>query len=384
MTKKSQAQLLCKIRDSVKQKVVSDPDMPHFVRQEIHKVIDFAWHDVMASFGSAIELESEVLALGLGHHYLETVGEQTACLSPRWIRARLLYAWAPFDMSLFGQMKLPLFWVMTFASLQNQYCIRVFFFALVLFLLVIDCPPDEFQLVSFILMLKGTTFLSDGVCVAIKAAVSYYECVKPDGTHTCKTTGPAAHFNLFTVLDLAGSCILVWTAFLLLPHSGRAAGAKALSTHHSSDAENPASPGIFRLCCGHFSKFHGGRLLDLFRYDLVCFAVSAALFVFLASLKSAQIQKGQGKGASRFGAELHPGRPLRKERELEYSDLGTAGQWRYAPEMYFAKLLYSLLSAPYVLFNIPGINTLLTHTLPTGYNKRGSCVPYMLRDLDPE
>jgi len=35
-------------------------------------------------------------------------------------------------------------------------------------------------------------------------------------------------------------------------------------------------------------------------------------------------------------------------------------------------------SAPFFLFYLPVLNGILTHTTPTGYNKYGICVPFMM------
>merc|ERR550525_545102 len=47
--------------------------------------------------------------------------------------------------------------------------------------------------------------------------------------------------------------------------------------------------------------------------------------------------------------------------------------------LYFARIVYGLLCAPFTIFLVPGVSNLLLHVNPTGYNRQGYCVPYMLR-----
>merc|ERR1719476_578064 len=90
-------------------------------------------------------------------------------------------------------------------------------------------PPDEFQLVSYIIGFKGSQFISSGVIQAVIAAVKYYMCVHPGGSHSCDTEGPGSTQDLGSgLVDFVGSCVLVWAAFLLLPYSATSAGLRSV------------------------------------------------------------------------------------------------------------------------------------------------------------
>merc|ERR1719486_858488 len=41
-----------------------------------------------------------------------------------------------------------------------------------------------------------------------------------------------------------------------------------------------------------------------------------------------------------------------------------------------SQVLYGLLSAPFFLFTLPGLQRVLTHAMPTGYDRRGRCRKY--------
>ena len=40
---------------------------------------------------------------------------------------------------------------------------------------------------------------------------------------------------------------------------------------------------------------------------------------------------------------------------------------------HLARILFALSALPFVLFEVPGLQTLLSHTHATGYNWRGEC-----------
>lgn len=119
------------------------------------------------------------------------MGERPGCLGA--IRASVLYHYLPYDRSIFGQLKDPMFWALTVISLVPMYGIRVTFFAFVLVLLISEPPPDEYQLVNYILGFKGSQFIANGMIQSLVAAIRYYMCVHPGGTHTCDTDGGECH-----------------------------------------------------------------------------------------------------------------------------------------------------------------------------------------------
>ena len=49
--------------------------------------------------------------------------------------------------------------------------------------------------------------------------------------------------------------------------------------------------------------------------------------------------------------------------------------WRFRTSLYFGKMLIGLFAAPFLLFKTPVLAGVLVHTVPTGYNKAGACVP---------
>lgn len=366
LTKRHQAQVMLYLRESVKDGAVEDPDMPDCVKLRVRTGIDSVWEDLITCVELSLEDQHKALSWGgCDHSFFADLGDSPCPCSPRWWRAKLLYHFLPFDVSMFGQLKDPLYLLMFCLCIITLFGIRVTFCGLVLLGIALGCPPDEYQLVGFILMFKGTQFLSSGVAMAVISAIQYYTCVHEDGTHTCHTTGPgSSRFLLSGTIDVLGSCALTWVAFLLLPFSERAAGTYLLA--EDEDSEDSLLESNASGCCRRdFSK--GGRISGLLCYDLFCFLFSVSLFVSLTSLKE-PLQSTTQPAAQPAGPGL----------ERLHTNLVT---WNFGTEFFFARLVYALFSAPFLFFQLPLLNSILTHTVATGYNQQGLCVPYMLKPV---
>eukprot|EP00929_Paragymnodinium_shiwhaense_P076453 TRINITY_DN39314_c0_g1_i1.p1 TRINITY_DN39314_c0_g1~~TRINITY_DN39314_c0_g1_i1.p1 ORF type:complete len:335 (+),score=45.84 TRINITY_DN39314_c0_g1_i1:158-1162(+) len=330
--------------------MVADPDMPGCVSRNIEHLTDLLFDDAIVYLETNVEdaklaatgrLDFDVKALG-------EIGKPPGCCSPAAFRAFILYRLLPYDVSIWGQMKDPMFWILTAISLITFYGVRVGFFVMVFAMILLGGPAaDEYQLVSFILSFKGTQFVSSGVCMAVMAAVRYYICVLPDGTHTCDVNGPGAVQDLFSgAIDILGSCFLVWAAFLALPYSTRSAGLRD-DYQHGDAGSQPE---------------RGGRLARLLTWDLACFALSLCLLACMTYLGT---------------SETHSTSTPQHSAYLEYME----GSWQFRTSVFFARVFYSVLSFPFVAFMIPGLNGVLTHTTATGYNRQGMCVPYVLHPV---
>merc|ERR1719401_3383779 len=112
---------------------------------------------------------------------------------------------------------------MTLTTFLPVFGIRVFFFSGILLCLLVPGPPDEYQLINFILIFKGTQFFTTGVGLGFFGAMEYYGCYlfAPLDLRACiDEHGPGATDWLSSLLmDYLGSITLVWIAFLALPLS---------------------------------------------------------------------------------------------------------------------------------------------------------------------
>ena len=139
------------------------------------------------------------------------------------LRAFVLHHYLPHDRTIFGKLKDPVYLLLTAVTLLPVHLLRVAFFSAILLMIVVPGPPDEFQLVSFILNFKGTQFLNAGLLMMARGALEYFACFSfhKDRILQCVAdSGPGAEGSLFLgVMDYLGSCLLVWVAFWALPHS---------------------------------------------------------------------------------------------------------------------------------------------------------------------
>ena len=256
-----------------KDAALSDPDMWISVRERLGRLIDLFWDDLTLYIESVVfDAKEQLLNRAADHKALTEIGHEPTCCTPQWLRAKLLYHYLPFDISIFGQIKNPMFLLLTILSITPMFGIRVTFFTVILICIILGRPPDEYQLVTFILTFKGAQFLSSGVVMACVAAVKYYMCVKPGGHHTCDVEGPGVSQDLITSsVDFFGSCFLVWIAFLLLPCSRSFGGTRDLSEEEATETREKTS------CCDDYDQRRGGRLAGLLGYDLCCFLMSCDL-----------------------------------------------------------------------------------------------------------
>jgi len=384
--------VLLALREAVKKGALADPDMCNCVRNRFEELIDLFWDDLLATVSKSME-DAKQSAVGnqtTDVNILAELGDEPCLLGPRWWRAKILYHLLPFDLSIFGNFRDPFYYPLLilmcmpcFSFLPpplNYIPVRVPFFTLYLVLVVTGCPADEFQLVQYIMSIKGLQFICSGIGMMCYAAYTYYMCVHPGGKHTCDDYGPGAAYPVVvSIIDWFGTCVLVWIAFLWLPCSVRSAGIRdpveeqeeeqeAVVRAESQGESGNSSSG----CCGslEYSKEKGGRLRAWLGYDLTTFVLSVVAFYLLLCID---------KGNLRPHGKPSQGWPSPKE----ISTMEAIEQSGHVA-VYWARVIYALFSLPFLLFWIPGLQGILTHTRMTGYNRKGLCVPYMLHPMPKE
>mmetsp|Transcript_39332 Transcript_39332/g.113829 ORF Transcript_39332/g.113829 Transcript_39332/m.113829 type:complete len:603 (+) Transcript_39332:98-1906(+) len=397
-------QLLLALREMVKESAGADPEMPDCVRDQIHKLVDRFWTDIIVYQEKLIE-DAKQAALGraaIDHAELALLGPHLITFSPFWWRAHILYHYLPFDKSLFGNMRNPMWWILTVLSMLPAFGIRIIFHTVLLILILRGCPPDEYQLVSFILGFKGTQVISSGVVMSIVACTKLYMCIHSQQHHTCNIDGPGMSDNIYWgIVDLLGSWILVCVAFLALPCSRPHAGSRDLDGEIANMDDGASAAGTeftisdndsdgstisivrrsfysacnFKRCCRRCDPSRGGRLAGLLAWDITCNVLSAALLVWLAQMDLSQPRPG-----------------VEPATEVPLEDLSDVGKvlgedfkhWQFRMAFFMTRIFSGYLSLPFVLFQLPVLNSILTHTRPTGFNHQGVCVPFMLPPMPPK
>ncbi|KAJ1620242.1 hypothetical protein T492DRAFT_1079185 [Pavlovales sp. CCMP2436] len=254
------------------------------------------------------------------------------------VRSYLLYALFPYDRSMWVQIRNPFYVVLKLISIYPPPIQPLFF---ILQFLLMD-KRDEYQLVRFILLFKTSQFVSIGILNTFIGASYYY-----------RADGEPVYFPI-SILSIAlflAQVVVVWLAFLLLPVSKE----KGSYDQHNLDED------LIGVCCG-FKRYRGrgGRLPQLFIYDLFCFLLIAAMSL------AAYATDGTAKSISLFGdLELVGADPA----ELQDADR------RFAEQLYWCRTLYGVLALPFMLFLFPLAGDLLTHSLPTAYDEWGRTLP---------
>jgi len=391
MSEPLRMQMLLALREMVKELVVSDPEMPRCVQSRYETGVERFWSDIITYQEKLVE-EARLAARGhtaVEHAELAILGHEPMMCSPFWWRAHILYTYLPFDRLIWGCIKNPLWWIMTILSLLPMYGIRVAFHLCLFILIVRSCPADSYQLVSFILGFKGTQVLSSGVAYAIIAACKFWDCIHSDMTHSCNVAGPGVDMDIWTGgVDFFGSTILVWVAFLWLPFSTNYAGSKDLdgaiadieevhSDVSGSESDGPAKRS--KCCCcirrRCFDPTRGGRLAGLLTYDVICLLFSLAVLVLLAQMDVSHAKPG---GLPSVNVPVKNWEDI---KQVVNSDFGT---WKFRIDFFMVRIVYGFLSLPFLVFQLPIVNSILTHTRPTGYNLNGVCVPYLLPPMPPK
>lgn len=299
------------------QMALEDPEMPRFVSRGKDRLVMSIWPDIRE------EIMWEVAVLLDGKDKDEEAESRSGVCC---LLAFLRYHLFPYDHSIWGQMRDPWFWFFRIIALVPIYGVSPGFFVFVF--LVID-KSDEYQLIAFILGFKGTQFLSQGVIKSLTGFVQFMMCVTApakEGEHHCEDSGPGTKGDLpIMVVGFVLQILLVWIAFGLLRCSterGRATLKGAIAHDHHGSASTK-----------------GGYISYFLWYDLVCFIVCCSMPAYAAATRP----------------------------EFETDD------WVLAHTVFGAQILYGLLSAPFFLFTLPGMQRVLTHAYPTAYDRKGRC-----------
>jgi len=329
-----------KLRELMKQRITADPDMWEWVQDCCRSLVDVVWEDVEKE----IELNVELAWLKFAECQ-EQSGPTAGLASYGWLRRKVLRHYLPFDRSIFGKLRDPLYVTLTLVMLIPNAGFRVGVLSMILIFILCPGPPDEFQIINFILLSKGTQFITGGLLSTLQGALIYFKCFTwhdNDLGRCISDSGPGRVSSLVGAMaDYLGSILLVWIAFLALPYS----------REHREERQK-AALGRRRLTrsLSQGQKDQGGRLATLLGYDVSCFALSLLALVLLT-----------------WSSYRQTDREVSLYRHLQEN-------------IFWCKVLYSLLSMPFSIFTIQPLQQVLTHAAPTGFNSLGACVPFNLPD----
>lgn len=408
----ARAKVLLNIREGVKDGATVDPDMDEGQKQAVRDSIDWIWKQVIL----LVEFKATAGVTGgrAAADYEEncTYGRTPSACGLPWIRAKMLYAYMPFDRTINGKVKNPFFVILCTISFIPFGCVRLAFFLLLLLAHLAGRPADTYQMINFVFTMKGNQFKSGGVILSIYRLVVWLCCVTPGDADACDGRMPGHNVpKLLSIVDLVGSLALGWIAFFLIPRSEVHQGAmdeyqQALvpdvdgvdevmktawndikpadyeeATPSNADEIHRCFPPICRLppcvatfrCVGNWLKRWppgGRRVFGLLMYDLLVFFITLGYLWWLIRFDVA-------------AAQVYAGRSM---KDIRYDGPALAAWWK-TPEanisLFHARVCYNLLVFPFVIFMAPGLSTIIGLCARTGYNVNGYCVPHTMRPVAP-
>jgi len=186
---------------------------------------------------------------------------------------------------------------------------------------------------SFILQFKGTQFISHGVIRTLTGFFMYVSCVTAvaQSNHQCEEQGPGLAGSFEAIIGgWIVQIILVWWAFCLLPCSedkGRSQLSGKLEFEQSSR-----------------TKRAGGWIMYLLIWDMLAFLICTAGLIYIL---------------------------IRREQALDQGYAKTYDDWAVKHAFYACQVVYGYLSMPFFFFTLPVLRNVLTHSVPTAYNRKG-------------
>lgn len=298
---------------------LEDPEMPRCISRGKDRLIDNVWPDIREE----ILWEVAVLIDSVKEPDEADMSKGVDCFRAFW-----RYHLMPYDKGFWAKIRDPVFVLFLLFSLIPVYGVSQLVF---LFMFLIMDKSDEFQLINFILGFKGTQFISMGVLRCITGYAMFMMCVpakaSDHGGHDCKDNGPGNRgAMMITSAGLLFQVILVWIAFLLIRCSVEK-GRTQLKGHIGHETQGSATKA-------------GGYIRYFLYYDLAFFFI--ALFIPV------------------WAVITRPGKTLHDD-------------WVVAQSVYTAQIIYGLLSVPFFMFTLPGLQRILTHAMPTAYDRSGRC-----------
>ena len=313
--------LACEKIAAMAKAAVVDPDMPRPVRRVAEAVVDGFMPEVRDMI-----MESATAAF---RKKVDDAAKMTApappcCPNvPARVRAHVLYHMFPHDKTVWACAKDPWWWFYTQAlGAFPLWGVTTAWWFVVLAFKWSESPVDEFQLVDFVVSFKASQFTTACVQAMVVGATLYASCI-PDCSDGAPGSEPAFRETLWLFF---ARVLLCWVALGLLPWSAVKGG-----YHYEPVRGELAS--VTRK---------GGRVWYWMYYDLAIFAGCMALIYFIFTQD----------GADGLG--------------------GT--NWVVNAQLFHVKVVYGMLSFPWVILKLPMMYSLILSLKPTKYNRRGETV----------
>eukprot|EP00162_Nutomonas_longa_P006329 comp16898_c0_seq2/m.27639 comp16898_c0_seq2/g.27639 ORF comp16898_c0_seq2/g.27639 comp16898_c0_seq2/m.27639 type:complete len:430 (-) comp16898_c0_seq2:29-1318(-) len=302
--------------------MIKDDDMPHFVKRLVDSSVDEITPMIKEEIANGVVLP----LVRLRAEEPEEVPLRPCPNFPMWLRARILYALFPYDRGIWQQLRDP-FWYLMMAILNfPQWAVHPIAFTLIF---LISDLRDEYTLIQYILTLKATSFIGQGLIPLSVGAVWLYACsYHYDGISTCSKDGP--FLESWELVPFLVQVVLVWLATFLLPFSHRKA--------HVYRFPRPEEIDNSSECCGcctvHSNR--GQKIYWWVLYDAIVFIGCMSVAIWYYTMRD------------------------------------HLPMWVIEGTFYWLKVLYGMLSIPWIIFSLPLMATIFTKARPTGYDRAGN------------
>jgi len=304
--------LLLRLLPPVIKKVTDDPEAPKASKETKDKMIDLLWPDVEKEI--LLELTADLF--GLPDENEDGTASCCAC-------AKMRYRLYPYNRGLAGVQQDPVWWICAIIAAFPLFSLPAYFFLIIFF--IID-KTDEFQLLFFILQVRGMQFLSDGFLQVYLRYVQYFICMMA-GVICSTESYPGG--EVAVVMDITGyilRALMVWCSVILL--------------HTYSEQKRPKNlnpEADMAIKTFRSGKLHYFLILD----TLLSIGGVSTLITVYAQMRDADTKEFKGAISA-------------------------------------VEVVHGILCVGFfVLLAVPLLRNVVLHTFPTGYDKLGRCRNYI-------
>lgn len=382
------------------------PGMPEFMTKYIDEAHEFLWDDVerelcegiMLKYGVA-DNEYKKTALSFWtdkYPKIWPTGEPYPWLW-RWVRARFLHATQPADTTIYQNLREAGPLLLTIISLYPPTSVPLF-----LVTLIFINKTDEFQLVNYILKFKGAQFLSAGIMPAAQTGMKlFFSCFKNVAVHgygldhlppgMCVTDAPGPSKWHLLIMEPMRIVLLYYATYLLASQGGYGGieEIKALEEARTDAADGCLDGVVDKKVLKERNKeargegksssaAQDGRATSppLREWENpVEITFEAKNLAINQARERHCVQRAHGFMLPiflKYDACVIAFLTLCFGLALVSVDEPTWMLWTCA---YYFRLLYSILSFPFLIFLAPIVGPSLHHAKPTAYDKQGMLVP---------
>jgi len=331
-------QVLGNFRDLLKGSFILDPHTPVLVATYAERVIDMIWADIEEEIERDLEA---AICRQLAGDEVEGPKGGCLCLGLLKIRAVFLHHYLPHNKSIWGKVKDPIYLAIVTIMIIPVSALHFGIMTALLLMILLPGPPDEFQLLNFIMSFKGLQFVSSGLLRLLKCSVVQFVCYSQgrDALLSCVSTyGPPSTTPLDLLLDYLGTIMLTWFAASMLPWSKVHARRKLRCREDTSERDEEAT-----------KRKAGHRLRFLLKYDMMCFGVSLVLLAVLTFCLCGGV----------------------RPRDLLFDP-------QFSANIFWCHVLWSLSTLPFLPLTVSWLFVAFSRSAQTGFNAHGACVGFSI------